>query len=626
MRASATVVNAAYRIASIFSATTLLAIAFTLVTLIDVQLSYAQPYCGVTRTRQGVRCTNPGAKCDDGGGAGICANLSDEECDCVVTNPPGINMTVSPMTPASVVRGAVGNATVTITPVNGFRDDVILSCSITLGGAPDVSTCSFPGANPVRGGSGSALLEADSSKQTPGGTYSVTVVAQASSGGTVGSQTVPWTILVPPGVGNFCPIGTCDISQPIYMNVYWDTSPEQWDLDAGPGLKRADIDQYVTTIISSSYFTGLKPYNVTSIDYRPSITVSTCGPVPNDIDQALAEMGKFADCVMFLVNSAAPNYLDPNAAILNVFLPPQTVPSSPTADFCAKYAGEHDKFGSSVEVTVIPTATACNPSDSAVFATLSHEMVEATTDPIAQSPTGWKQPSWQGGQEIADICDSLGGTWFPPPDGVVVQYWSNVENNCVTGVDGSNPGLRVLLRSENSSVTPFKPHVVSFSCPNCTTNVENSAVIWTRGDQLDTGNWIAISGADADVLKDRFDVGELAVAPLAGHHSQATLFGGGTKAEMKIIGPVVSITLKGQSADMLAKITEPCTLSLAIPNGASRSNSYHILHLIGKGDSLLWAEPFKTEIRARGRAATAQVKETGLYALIQIVGPEAESR
>jgi hypothetical protein len=409
------------------------------------------------------------------------------------------------------------------------------------------------------------------------------------------------------------------------MNVYWDTSPEQWDLDAGPGLKRADIDQFVTTIISSSYFTDLKEYNVTSIDYRPSTTVSTCGPVPNNIDQALANMGNFANCVMSLVNSAAPNFLDPNAAILNVFLPPQTVPSSQTADFCAKYSAEHDKFGSSVEVTVIPTATACtNGFASSALGILSHEMVEAATDPVPQSPTGWKQPFWQGGQEIADICDSLPETSFPPPNGAVVQYWSDQENNCVTGVDGSNLGVRALLRSGNSAVTPFKPHVVSAACPNCATNIGNGSVIWTRGDQLDTGDWIAISGPGADVLKDRFDVGELGMAQFASHHSQAILFGSDTKAEMKIIGPVVSIILKGQSADVLAKITEPCTLSLAVPNGAPRSSSYHILRLVGNGDSL-WAEPFKTEIRARGRAATAQVKETGLYALVQIVGPEAES-
>jgi len=33
-------------------------------------------------------------------------------------------------------------------------------------------------------------------------------------------------------VSNFCPSGTCDIAHPIYVNVYWDTSVQQWNSPA----------------------------------------------------------------------------------------------------------------------------------------------------------------------------------------------------------------------------------------------------------------------------------------------------------------------------------------------------------------------------------------------------------
>lgn len=54
--------------------------------------------------------------------------------------------------------------------------------------------------------------------------------------------------------------------------------------------------------------------------------------------------------------------------------------------------------------TIIPTTAACLSSVAGVTSALTHEMVEAFTDPDPNSISGWGVPF---GAEIGDLCDKM---------------------------------------------------------------------------------------------------------------------------------------------------------------------------------------------------------------------------
>lgn len=246
-------------------------------------------------------------------------------------------------------------------------------------------------------------------------------------------------------VSNFCPVGTCDISDPVYVNVYWDSSEAQWDIDIAsndPSATVRRIDALTGAICHSNYFAQLHQYDIHSCTVHPSIVETGCGPPPPDLYHAHAMIGSFASCVM----SIHPD-LDADRTILNVFLPPQIIPPN-DSEFCAKSKpnGQHDKYGSPVAVTFIPTNSACNDPGmtgiQSISAVLTHEMVEATTDPIPASITGWKVAF---GNEIGDECEKLNPFAFSFLYGMVALYSANnlySPNNpkgCTTAGVGNPP-------------------------------------------------------------------------------------------------------------------------------------------------------------------------------------------
>lgn len=330
---------------------------------------------------------------------------------------------------------------------------------------------------------------------------------------------------------NFCPFGTCDIATPVYVNVYWGAT---WDTDiaaTAPDMTRARIDSLLDALVHSDYFTDLRQYGVTSSSSMPSITESGFGPPPPTIDVALNSMGLFAAFVM----SRHPE-LNPAVTILNVFLPPQTVPTSSTADFCSRVKGEHDKYGSPVAVTVIPTSMSCNGSISGLLSTLSHEMVEAATDPDPNSPTGWKVA---GGDELSDQCQSAGGLPAPFMYATVQGYWSNRLNGCSTGFSvvppvissGSVVGTGKLMRITLNGNFGQRPWDLPASSPATKTLYLQAAVSgshrWSAGniagfpaDTVGFNNisWTAGSGPGGSdtIVVSGFDSGYGSAQPLGG--------------------------------------------------------------------------------------------------------------
>ena len=251
-------------------------------------------------------------------------------------------------------------------------------------------------------------------------------------------------------VGNFCPGGTCDITNPVYVNVYWETSTQAFDQDeiaAGQGdMLSGRIDALTRALTHSNYFLGLAGYSVTSATFLRGVAAGSCAPLPFTIqppnNYLNQEMKTLTNCVL----GANPD-INPSTTILNVFYPPQVVPTSATADYCTKFSGDHDQFWTPVGITRIPTHPTCNPNITALFITLTHEMVEAATDPVPASPTGWKTFGGGSCDEIGDVCACPGGIVAPTPRFLYArlsEYW----------VDGTKVCFSPALLSVPPAATP----------------------------------------------------------------------------------------------------------------------------------------------------------------------------
>jgi hypothetical protein len=276
------------------------------------------------------------------------------------------------------------------------------------------------------------------------------------------------------GVGNFlCTSNACGVdSNPIYINIYWDNSLDQWDLDVAASsaeMQSGRIDALLTALFHTKYSAPLSQYGVNTVDRWPSLAAGNCGPPPATIDDAPGQISSLLLCLFTHDPQAYPqmlagalgyspydllNRFSPPAyvqnAVYNVFLPPQTKPSSPDADHCKNHQAWHDSFSPfgvldpdfiySVPVTIVPTfggapgVPGCSSGIDSFFTLLTHEMVEAATDVFPDSIFGWKQPFWDGGNEIADLCETSPSTFL---FGEATQYWSNNANACITPLSGS---------------------------------------------------------------------------------------------------------------------------------------------------------------------------------------------
>lgn len=92
-------------------------------------------------------------------------------------------LTTSTMSPGTVTGGNTSISTITVTPANGYRGSVGLSCSAITGGTPPPS-CSFSASSVTISDTtaGNSTLTVSTSTNTPGGTYTITVVGSDANG------------------------------------------------------------------------------------------------------------------------------------------------------------------------------------------------------------------------------------------------------------------------------------------------------------------------------------------------------------------------------------------------------------------------------------------------------------
>lgn len=244
--------------------------------------------------------------------------------------------------------------------------------------------------------------------------------------------------------------GTCSISNGQVVNVYWDTSIGQWDTDIvqsfrsrGPGSPptHALLDEDVQVLTHSTYFSGLQEYQVASVKALPSLAVGSCAPQPSSVADLWNNPSQI-DSVIKCLENANPSLKSSgqgSAAVQTIFnfmilpLPGDVtwcqtgVPNEPNG--VGAWHGDQSEVYS-----IIPTG--CNTTTASVEYSVSHELVEALTDPDTWS--GWADAS----NEIADICELKS----PPfakfgPNGFVALYWSNKSVRCISSLGNTPPGI-----------------------------------------------------------------------------------------------------------------------------------------------------------------------------------------
>ncbi len=206
------------------------------------------------------------------------------------------------------------------------------------------------------------------------------------------------------------------------FNIYWGV---KWNTTAASKKMMANLDQFFTTILTSSLMTQLGEYNVPGQKIGPgkfigSTAITANAPVNSVTDSAAQkELKKWIKAKTVPATTKNTLYF--------IYLDPHITSIMGGSRSCQSYCGYHSNTGAVYyAVMPYPTCSGClggmNAFD-ALTATSSHELCEAITDPVPGS--GWYD---QNNGEIGDIC-----AWnFKKVAGYSVQLeWSNKHNKCV---------------------------------------------------------------------------------------------------------------------------------------------------------------------------------------------------
>jgi hypothetical protein len=237
------------------------------------------------------------------------------------------------------------------------------------------------------------------------------------------------------------------ISSPVFVNIYWDSA---WDAD-NPGMKIGAIESITQAVIQSSYFTGLSEYGVKSASLAPGIF-----PAPNCASKAPNSVGFYDPFTISIAGFISCEYdngpplLRQDNVIYNIILPPSSTESDfwtqntcagPGSPYAWHYHGlQRNFFGGNPIFNIVQTNQQCG-GNAALFESLFHEMVEATTDPypfdVSIIPP---HIDIAGENEIADFCE--GDDVAILVDGLpfnVASYWSNSQQKCLAPITKAAP-------------------------------------------------------------------------------------------------------------------------------------------------------------------------------------------
>jgi len=235
------------------------------------------------------------------------------------------------------------------------------------------------------------------------------------------------------------------------FNLYGDTD---WDAN-NPGFRMADIDLATAAVTASDYFDKTAQYGVPDLTFAGSAQAKPACPFPALPTDTGPETSSAALVAFLLCEEATPFTGVPLSAgnrIYNVIVPSTWTINDFGSRSCSSYGGYHFIISSLVPpfhlpiiYTVIPAK--CFADVSSLMFMISHEVVEAATDPnplpgfqswidesTMDSISSLFAPLRWG--EAADICESRGGHVSVTYSGIAMKvgaYWSNHDNACMVG-------------------------------------------------------------------------------------------------------------------------------------------------------------------------------------------------
>jgi hypothetical protein len=214
---------------------------------------------------------------------------------------------------------------------------------------------------------------------------------------------------------------------------------------ANDAAMQAQIEDYLHQLASSSYWGATtNEYGVGALTIAPTI-VTADAPPTTDTDLA-PWIGNHFDG-----QAGWPAQPDPQT-IYAVFLPEGAVLHTSFGDSCRAFGGYHDEAtGPQSQSVVFALLPRCeggtrSPLDNLTLVT-SHEMIEAATDPRAETAPGFQELdadhyvwAYTPGPEVGDMCELVPGAAQRLVGSYVVQRtWSNA-----SAAAGHDPCVPVL--------------------------------------------------------------------------------------------------------------------------------------------------------------------------------------
>jgi hypothetical protein len=261
-----------------------------------------------------------------------------------------------------------------------------------------------------------------------GGSKDTGAAHDASDSGAADTSTVPdaaWTIAVPTNIPQVQDNGAAVLKTPVFQSI----SFSGYD-------QTAAIDAFVESVGTTTYWTdAVAEYGVGPATVQPPVHLTAMAP------------GKIDDSAIggWLATTLASNVglMSPSAnALYIISYPSTTTVTLEGSNSCTGFGAYHNSAavgGVQVAYAIIPECTYA-PSTTLQTTTdsLSHELAEATTDPV---PIPYANSTWQGTDvnhtfwevitggdgELGDMCSFFSSSFFTPAGYSydVQRIWSN---------------------------------------------------------------------------------------------------------------------------------------------------------------------------------------------------------
>ncbi len=222
---------------------------------------------------------------------------------------------------------------------------------------------------------------------------------------------------------------------------------------------------------TTTWATQTTEYGIGPLTILPTITIG--GTPPMSLDDNGNGVTPFEQTLVTNLSGASPVWGAADASTIYTFLLPEGTNISSGGSCCSSFLGYHYQVAvgsTNVSYAVICdcTATFVAPLTEleGVTTTVSHELVEAATDPFVTTSPAYEQPDdadiiWAvaTGGELADMCeDNLDSNYTPPGSTYMIQRtWSNK-----AATAGTNPCVPVPATGPYFDTSPLFPGLVSF--------------------------------------------------------------------------------------------------------------------------------------------------------------------